>query len=161
MWREKVDGTPKLPEGVSAPLPLRPLWENVVVDHTKKNQQKELIWADEYLTKQSFIQQGIAKYIDVWKSIMERDAMYAKDMAGYVHYWEQIHSEIMDPAPLTLTLLQEGFWPMTNWQRDHMYSMSSGVGHDASLETTPEDDPEPYPYCGPAKAQPKPCFNPY
>ena len=25
MWREKVDGTPKLSEGVPAPVPLRPL----------------------------------------------------------------------------------------------------------------------------------------
>ena len=65
MWREKVDGTPKLPEGVPAPVPLRPLWRNVVVDCTKKNQQKELIRAGKCLTKQSFIQQGIAKYIDV------------------------------------------------------------------------------------------------
>ena len=39
--------------------------------------------------------------------------------------------------------------------------MSSGVGHDVSPDTTPEDDPEPYPYCSPAKVQPKPCFNPY
>ena len=35
MWREKDDGTPKLPEGVPAPVPLWPLWGNVVVDHTK------------------------------------------------------------------------------------------------------------------------------
>ena len=87
--------------------------------------------------------------------------MYAKDMVGYVHYWERIHSEITGLAPLTPTLLQEGFWPMTNWQRDHMCSMSSGVGHDVSPDTTPEDDPEPYPYCGPAKARPEPYFNPY
>ena len=42
-----------------------------------------------------------------------------------------------------------------------MCSMSFGVGHDVSPDTTPEDDPEPYPYYGPAKAQPKPCFNSY
>ena len=137
MWREKAVGTPKLPEGVPAPIPLRPLWGNVVVDHIKKNQQNELIRARKCLTKQSFIQQGIAKYIDVWKSMKQRDAMYAKDMVGYVHYWERIHSEITGPAPLTPTLLQEGFWPMTNWQRDHMCSMSSGVGHDVSPDTTP------------------------
>ena len=65
MWHEKADGTLKLPEHVPAPVLLRPLWGNVVVDHTKKNQQKELIRADECLTKQSFIQQDIAKYIDV------------------------------------------------------------------------------------------------
>ena len=56
MWREKVDGTPKLPEGVPAHVPLWPLWGNVVVDRTKKNQQKELIRAGKCLTKQSFIQ---------------------------------------------------------------------------------------------------------
>ena len=161
MWREKADGTPKSPEGVPNPVPLRPLWGNVVVDHTKKNRQKELIRAGECLTKQSFIQQGIAKYIDVWKSMMQRDAMYAKDMLGYVHYWERIHSEITGSAPLTPTLLQDGFWPMTNWQRDHMCSISFGVGHDVSPDTIPEDDPEPYPYCGPAKVLPKPCFNSY
>ena len=137
------------------------LWENVVVDHTKKNQHKKLIRAGECLTKQSIIQQGIGKYIVVRKSMMERDAMYAKDMAGYVHYWEQIHSKIMDPAPLTTTLLQEGFWPMTNWQRDHAYSMSFGIGPDVSLNTILEDDLKPYPYCGHAKARPKPYFNPY
>ena len=42
--------------------------------------------------------------------------MYAKDMAGYIHYWERIHSEITGLAPLTSTLLHDGFWPMTNWQ---------------------------------------------
>ena len=40
-------------------------------------------------------------------------------------------------------------------------SMSSGVGHLVSPNTTLEDDPEPYPYCGPTKARPKPCFNSY
>ena len=92
---------------------------------------------------------------------MERDAIYAKDIAGYVHYWERIHSEIMGSAPLTPTLLQEEFWPMINWQRDHVCSMSSRVRHDDSPDTTSEDDPKPYPYCGPAKAHRKPSFNPY
>ena len=35
---EKADDTPKLLEGASVLVPLRPLWENIVVDHTKKNQ---------------------------------------------------------------------------------------------------------------------------
>ena len=47
--------------------------------------------------------------------MMTRDAMYAKDMAGYVHYWERLHSEITSHVPPTLTKLQEGFWPITNW----------------------------------------------
>ena len=88
MWHEKADGTPKLSKGVSLPVPLWPLWGNIVVNHTKQNQQKERIQAGECLTKKSFIQQGIAKYINMWKSMMERDAMYAKNMTGYVHYWE-------------------------------------------------------------------------
>ena len=50
---------------------------------------------------------------------------------------------------------------MTNWQRDHACSMSSGVGLDVTPDTTLEDDPEPYPYCGPAKSRPRPRFNPY
>ena len=56
LLHEKVDGTPKLPKGVPALVPLWPLLGNVVVHHTKKNQQKELIRADECLIKQSFIQ---------------------------------------------------------------------------------------------------------
>ena len=51
MWREKANGTSKLPEDVLAPIPLWPLWRNAIVDHTKKNQQKELIRASECLTK--------------------------------------------------------------------------------------------------------------
>ena len=51
--------------------------------------------------------------------MMARDAMYAKDMAAYVHYWEQLHLETIGPVPPTPIELQEGFWSMTNWQRDH------------------------------------------
>ena len=161
MWRQKDDGTPMLPEGVPDSISLRPLWGNVVIDCTKKNQEKELVQEGECLMKQSFIQQGIAKYINVWKSMMAKDAMYAKDMAGYIHYWERLHSEITGLVPPTPIELQEGFWLITNWQCDHANSMSSGVGLDVSLDTTPEDDREPYPYCGPAKLRPKPYFNPY
>ena len=39
--------------------------------------------------------------------------------------------------------------------------MSFGIRHDVSPDTTSEDDPKPYSYCGLTKAQPKPCFNPY
>ena len=39
--------------------------------------------------------------------------------------------------------------------------MSLGIGLDVSLDTTLEDDPEPYPYCGLAKSRPRPHFNPY
>ena len=73
-------------EDVLAPFPLRPLWGNFAIDRTKKNHEKELVRVGECLLKQSFVQQGVAKYIDVWKSMMARDALYAKDMVGYVHY---------------------------------------------------------------------------
>ena len=92
---------------------------------------------------------------------MAKDAMYAKDMTGYVHYWERLHLEITGPVPPTPIELQEGFWPITNWQHDHANSMSSGIRLDVSPDTTPEDDPKPYSYCGPAKSWPKPSFNPY
>ena len=91
---------------------------------------------------------------------MERDAMFVKDMASYVHFLEQIHSKIMRPALFTLIVLLEGFWPTTNWQWNHACSMSFKIGPNVSPNTTLED-PKPYPYCGPAKARPKPYFNPY
>ena len=100
MWHQRDDGTPMLPEGVPDPVPLRSLRGNVVVDCTKKNQEKEIVQVGECLTKQSFIQQGIAKHIEVWKTMMARDAMYAKDMAAYVHYWERLYSEITGPVLL-------------------------------------------------------------
>ena len=37
--------------------------------------------------------------------MMARDAMYAKDMIGYVHYWERMYSEITSlvlPTPTKL-----------------------------------------------------------
>ena len=37
--------------------------------------------------------------------MMARDAMYAKDMAHYVHYWERLHSEITGLVPPTLAEL--------------------------------------------------------
>ena len=48
MWRQRDDGTPMLPEGVLDSVPLRPLWGNVVVDCTKKNQEKEVVRAGEW-----------------------------------------------------------------------------------------------------------------
>ena len=50
---------------------------------------------------------------------------------------------------------------MTNWQCDHACNMYSGIGLDVTPDTTPEDDPEPYPYCGLAKSRPRPHFIPY
>ena len=93
--------------------------------------------------------------------MMARDAIYAKDMAAYIHYWKRLHLEITCHVPPTPVELQEGFWPMTNWQHDHACCMSSGVGFDVTPNTTPEDDLEPYPYCGPAKSRSRLYLNPY
>ena len=90
-----------------------------------------------------------------------RDAMYAKDMMGCICYWEQIYSKIMDPIIFTPIVIQEGFWLMSNWQRDHACSMSSSIEANVASDTTLEDDLEPDSYCGPSKARPKPQFNPY
>ena len=75
--------------------------------------------------------------------MMARDAMYANDIAGYVHYSKRLHSKITSHVLSTPTKLQEGFWQITNWQRDHTCNMFSGVGLDVSI---PKDDPEPYLY---------------
>ena len=73
-----------------------------------------------------------------------------------------MYSKITGLVPPTPTSLQEGFWPITNLkQHDYACSMSSGVELDVSPDTVLEDDLEPYPYCGPAKSQPKPRFNLY
>ena len=93
--------------------------------------------------------------------MMARVAMYAKDMAAYVHNCERLHSEIIGHVPPTPAELQEGFWPMTNWQRDHAYNMSLGIGLDVTPDTTLEDDLGPYPYYGHGKSRPRPRFNPY
>jgi hypothetical protein len=50
--------------------------------------------AGECLEKQRVIKQGVAKYIEVWKSMMRRDALYAQEMSGYVAYQECLSSEI-------------------------------------------------------------------
>ena len=73
--------------------------------------------------------------------MMARDAMYAKDMAAYVHYWKRLHLEITGLVLPTPIELQEGLWPIINWQRDHACNMSLGVGLDVTLDTSPEDDP--------------------
>lgn len=55
--------------------------------------------------------------------------------------------------------LQEGFWPLTDWTRDHASSHS--FVEQPTTTVAPEDDADPYPYCGPAKERPRDHFNPY
>ena len=93
---------------------------------------------------------------------MARNKRYAEDMAGCVAYWERIHFEINSPLPRNPSTLQEGLWPLSDWTRDHKVAFAD-VGADTNnpLDTTPEDETEPYPYCGPAKDRPKLTFNPF
>jgi hypothetical protein len=86
MWRAGGDLKPMIPDGDPDSLPLRPLWNNVSINPSKANQEKELMKAGKCLEKQRIIKQEVAKYIDVWKSMMQRDAMYAEEMSGYVAY---------------------------------------------------------------------------
>jgi hypothetical protein len=92
---------------------------------------------------------------------MARNARYATEMSCFVDYWEQIHREITGPLSSQPDKLQEGFWLIPDWRRDHARSCSSENGPTHSADLTPEDDPEPYLLCGPAKERPRPNFNPY
>jgi hypothetical protein len=48
----------------------------------------------------------------------------------------------------------------SNWQRHHACSSTTGT-RSSRLNVTPEDDPEPFSFCGPAKDRLKPKFNPF
>jgi hypothetical protein len=161
MWRSDGDGKPMIPDGDPEPLPLRPLWGNVSVNPSKANQEKEFMRAKECLEKQRVIKQGVAKYIKVWKSMMRRDALYAQEMSGYVAYWEHLYSEITGPLPRNQDVLQEGFWPITDWQQDHAASSQASTSTSGIPGMTPEDDLESFPFYGPAKERPRPNFNPF
>jgi hypothetical protein len=92
---------------------------------------------------------------------MARNARYAAEMSCFVEYWERIHREITDPLPFQPDNLRKGFWPISDWRKDHARSCSTENGPAYSADNTPEDDPDPYPFCGPAKDRPRPNFNPY
>jgi hypothetical protein len=93
---------------------------------------------------------------------MARNARYAAEMSCFVDYWEQIHRQITDPLPSQPDKLQEGFWPLSDWRKDHTWSSSIENGLAYSPELTPEDDQilELYPFCGPVEERPRPNFNP-
>jgi hypothetical protein len=139
----------------------KPLWDKVEVNPAKRNTEKEVLRASESIEKKSFIINGIAKYIQYWRSGMARNARYATEMSCFVDYWERIHREITGPLPFQPDKLQEGFWRSSDWRRDHARSCSADNDPMHSADLTPEDDPEPYPFYGPAKERPRPNFNPY
>jgi hypothetical protein len=37
--------------------------------------------------------------------MMQRDAMYTKEMSGYVVYWERLYLEITSPLPVNQDVL--------------------------------------------------------
>ena len=82
-------------------------------------------------------------------------------MSCFIDYWERIHREITGPLPFQPEKLQEGFWPISDWKRDHARNCSRGNDPTHSADLIPEDDPEPYPFCSSAKDKPRPNFNPY
>jgi hypothetical protein len=63
--------------------------------------------------------------------------------------------------PSQLEKLQEGFWLISDWRKDHARSCSTENGPAHSADLTPENDPEPYPFCGSARDRLRPNFNPY
>jgi hypothetical protein len=67
------------------------------VNPTKRNAEKELLRASESIEKKSFIINGIAKYIQYWRSGMAKNARYATEMSYFIDYWERIHREIISP----------------------------------------------------------------
>jgi hypothetical protein len=131
------------------------------VNPTKRNAEKEMLRASESIEKKGFIINGIAKYIQYWRSGMARNARYAMEMSCFVEYWERIHQEITGPLPFQPGNLREGFWTILDWKRDHAQSCSMENGPAYSVDNTPEDDPDPYLFCGSAKDRLRPNFNPY
>jgi hypothetical protein len=161
MWKADENSRPRIPEGDHDPVPYKPLWDEVEVNSAKRNTEKELLKASESIEKKNFIINRIAKYIQYWRSSMAKNARYVAEMSCFVDYWERIHREITDPLPSQPDKLQEGFWPISDWRRDHARSCSTENGPAHSADLTPEDNQEPYPFCGPAKERPRPNFNSY
>jgi hypothetical protein len=91
MWRVDGSGRPRIPEGDPDPVPYKPLWGEVEVNPAKHNAEKEMLRASENIEKKGFIINGIAKYIQYWRSSMARNARYAAEMSCFMEYWERIH----------------------------------------------------------------------
>ena len=162
MWTADDQGRPRLPSGDPAPVPFKPLWGDVEVNSRKWNVEKEQARATECMEKQCYIKNGIAKYVEFWKTGMARNRRYSEEMAGCVAYWERIHAEINKSLPVTPSTLVEGFWPISDWVRDHARTNVESVSALNNPEdVTPEDDVDTFPYCGPAKDRPRLTFNPF
>ena len=161
MWRANGSRRPRIPEGDPDPILYKPLWDKAKVNLVKRNAEKEMLRASKSIEKKGFIINGIAKYIQYWRSSMARNARYAVEMSSFMEYWKQIHREISGPLPIQSDSLLEGFWPISDWKRDHPWSSSTEYGPMYVPDNTPENDPKPYPFCSPIKDRQRPNFNPY
>jgi hypothetical protein len=56
------------------------------VNPAKRNAEKKILRASESIEKKGFIINGIAKYIQYWRSGMARNARYAAEMSCFVEY---------------------------------------------------------------------------
>jgi hypothetical protein len=99
MWRADESGRRRIPKGDPDHVPYKPLWAEIEVNPTKRNAEKELLRASKNIEKKSFIINGIAKYIQYWRSGMARNVRYAAEMSCFVDYWERIYKEITSPLP--------------------------------------------------------------
>jgi hypothetical protein len=86
MWRADESGRPRIPKGDSDLVPYKPLWGEVEVNPAKRNAEKEVLRASKSIEKKSFIINGIAKYIQYWRSGMAKNARYATEMSCFVDY---------------------------------------------------------------------------
>jgi hypothetical protein len=56
----------------------------------------------------------------------------------------------------------EGFWPVSDRTHEHARATPDSGCSPSNLEDiTPQDNVDPFPYCGPAKGRPRLTFNPY
>ena len=163
MWRANGRGRPCINEG-DPNLDLvmyKLLWDEVEVNPRKRNVEKEMLRTSESIEKKSFIINGIAKYIQYWRSGMARNARYGMEMSCFVEYWERIHGKITSPLFFQANNLQEGFWPISDQRRNHAWNCSTKIGLAYLADNTPKDNPEPYKFCSSAKDRPRSNFNPY
>jgi hypothetical protein len=71
LWKSHDEGQPKLPNGVSKPIPFCPIWGN---DVTKA------------MEKENFITARILKYLEFWNLNMSKDPKYVDMMKPYNDY---------------------------------------------------------------------------
>jgi hypothetical protein len=104
LWKDDVAGQLELSVGVSNLIPFCFIWG---VDEFKVGE------------KERFIDNGILKYVEIWKLGMLKDDSHVKVMDLYVNYQESI-LELLSRFILQQSfILLEGFWPSNNWRANY------------------------------------------